>query len=619
MKYALYIILFCCLSLEGCAQNKRASAKSKHKNIESCVEWYRSGDFQKAYACLNDLDDTSLYYYNIKGNTELQLEDYAAAEKSFRRVLALDSLQKNIFVNFSLGQVLWYQNKFLEAYEVLTTIHEANLNLQPTVSRQLDYFLRSASLADSLYNSPRIFDPQSLSNTINTEDDELSISFTHDGEEMMITRRNNQEDIFWSKHKDGDWALPVSMVIINTADNEGGVSISGDGQTLVFTACNHSEGKGGCDIFMSLKSDGHWQEPFPMTGINSRFWDSQPCISNDGSVLIFSSDRPGGQGGRDLWLTVLNSQGQWINPINLGPTVNSVGNEENPFLHLDEHSLYFTSDYHPGFGGKDVFRSQRLQGNQWTRPQNLGYPINSFKDEQGIFVNAKGDEGYFSSNIEGDFNLYRFSMDASIRPSTILLIDLVVMDRADHSVLSNTEIEVYDIENNKVLNKTFTDQSGQFRYLVSSDRPYGVNVRRPGYVMTSAQVDHLDNNRRDTLYLDKLEKLNRPIVLENIFFATGKAELKEASVFELDKLAQFLEENPDMEIQILGHTDNIGQPDDNKVLSQDRANAVVNYLVGKGIEHNRLMAIGKGEEQPIADNNSPEGRAKNRRTEFLIK
>lgn len=216
------------------------------------------------------------------------------------------------------------------------------------------------------------FEPFNLGPSINSTDHEYLPSLTADGRTLVFTRRiMGQEDLFESTRRDTGWTKAVPLTEINTRDNEGAHCISADGNLLLFTACNRTSGLGSCDIFYSQKIDGRWRAPGGIgKPINSEFWESQPSLSADGRTLFFASDRPGGYGGSDIWVSYLDASNRWTNPVNLGNTVNTTGSDQSPFLHPDGVTLYFSSDGHPGMGGTDLYFT-RWDGKKWSTPVNL--------------------------------------------------------------------------------------------------------------------------------------------------------------------------------------------------------------------------------------------------------
>lgn len=586
-----------------------------------CLDLYQNAQWKEALECLEEIPASrrDQAYYDLFGSTQMAAGDPVGAVESFRTAIELDTNDQNPFLYYKYGENLWRQHQFAQAGEAMQTYRAAVPEPRPDIARQADYYIRSFPLADSLYQTRRIFEPMPLPTSVNTDADELGISMRYDRRYMILTRRTKQEDLYESRQVAGKWETATPIEILNTPDNEGAAAISGDGQYLVFTACNRARNVGSCDLYFSAFSDTGWMSPALIPGVNSRNWDSQPTLSTDGRVVIFSSERPGGYGGRDLWLSVRTDQG-WVEPVNLGPSVNTAGNEENPFLHSDEYTLYFTSDYRPGFGGRDLFMSHRLRGNEWSPAENLGFPINSIDDEEGIFIESSGRKGYFSSARRGGFDLYQFELDPAIRPRPALLFQLIVLDSVTGQPLPGVEVNIYDWTRDILVRSVTTDQEGFAAFLMSGGRKYGITASKSGFTLLSFSriiEDGIGQDLSDTLYLAPVTE-STTVILENVHFETGESRLLEGSATELDLLAEYLLENPEISIILTGHTDNIGTTAANMNLSRERALSVKNYLVGKGVAKTRIEAQGMGESRPIASNDTEEGRQKNRRTEISI-
>lgn len=471
-----------------------------------------------------------------------------------------------------------------------------------------------------------VFAPVNLGSNINSPESEYFPCESLDRKELIFTRRirNTNEDFYHSTLAGTDWARATPMGgDVNTPDNEAAQHISQDGQWLVFTA-NHPGGFGNFDIYIAERNKEGWSQPMNMgRAVNSDQWDSQPCLSPDNTELYFSSQRPGGFGGKDIYVCRWQANGGWSAPENLGPGINTSGNEECPFIHADNQTFYFTSNGLPGYGENDLFVARKNAKGEWSTPENLGYPINTINDEGTLFIASDAKTAYYASDRDdsyGGLDIYRFEMREDLRPSRTLWVQGQVSDLKTKKGLACT-VELIDLNSKQVMNKLQTDDSGYYLVTLPVGRDYVFNINRKGYLFYSDNFQ-LTQGAPDSVYekniaLQPLET-NASIVLKNIFFESGKSLLNPDSYTELDILVKLLQDNPALRIEISGHTDNIGKPADNLLLSNNRAKAVVDYLVSKKIAATRLSAKGYGETKPVAANTNEEGRGRNRRTEVRV-
>jgi outer membrane protein OmpA-like peptidoglycan-associated protein len=379
-----------------------------------------------------------------------------------------------------------------------------------------------------------------------------------------------------------------------------------------------------CDLYYSTWQDGKWSVPVnPGAPLNSAYSEKHPAISADGRRLFFSSNRPGGSGSYDIWMSEKTGD-RWGLPINLGDSINSPGLEQSPFIHPDQQTLYFSSDGWPGMGQGDLFFSRYRQGHGWSEPENLGYPINTHNDEIGLSVNAQGNRAYFASDRETgtDTDIFSFHMPAAARPVPVSYMSGRVYDSRNLKGLKAV-MQLIDLENGQTVME-LESHAGEGDYLISlpTDRDYALNVSAEGYLFYSehfafsGQYSQTEPQLRD-VPLDRID-VGSVVILHNVFYATGSWELKAESRAELDKVRKFLSDNPGIKVEIGGHTDDVGSPEDNQLLSERRAQSVVDYLKDLGVEEQSMQAAGYGESQPVDISTSEEARAKNRRTELKI-
>ncbi len=483
---------------------------------------------------------------------------YEEAVKLLRRALDIDPGYAEAWL------VLGNQHLALEQYAAARDCYQQCLDLHPQSTRwqqEARDGIRTADFRQHAVENPVPFRPINLGPNINTEDDEYLPALTADYRMLVFTRRfprksttvrgyPMEEDFYYSDYDtmELNWGPAHRMPEpLNSNGNEGAQTISHDGRVVIFTACNRHNEPTGCDIYMSVRHGGRWGQPRNLGApLNSVYWESFPSLSIDGYTLYFASNRPGGYGGTDIWCCTLE-EGRWSEPKNLGPSVNTKGNETAPYIHFDDKTLYFASDGHLGMGGMDLYRAKRVGDTAWGDIKNLGYPINTSGEENNLIVAPDGRTAIFSSDRYGGYgkqDLYSFVMPAPVRPERITFIDPVIQ-------------------------------------------------------------------------AENLLTLGDTVTLRNIFFETAKATLVETSLAELERLAEALKRHPHLRLEVGGHTDAVGNDEDNLALSERRAKAVYDYLILRGVDASRLTYRGYGESRPVATNDTPEGRALNRRTTLV--
>lgn len=496
--------------------------------------------------------------------------------------------------------------------------------------------IEQARFAIHSVQNPVDFQPVNLGPNVNTSNDEYWPSLSADGQTLVITRLVNfyditlgnhlQEDFFSSTFSDNIWQPAESMgAPLNSNDNEGAQSISANGQLMVFTVCNRRGVIGRCDLYYSRREHGKWSYPENMgQSINSTAKETQPSLSADGSTIYFASDRPGGKGKLDIWVSHQNDDSSWSKPENLGDSINTPGEEMSPFIHHDNNTLYFSSDSHIGMGGFDLFMSTKKANGKWSKPRNLGYPINTHRDEIGLIVNAKGDIAYFASDIDhrNGKDIFQFELYPEARPQEVSYLQGRVFDEISRKRLK-AKFELYDLADGSLVNKSESDErTGEFLLCLPTNRDYMLNIARSGYLFYSdnfalSGIYHIEKPFLKDVPLKPIQT-GQSIVLKNIFYETDSYTLKDESQYELNKVVRFMVLNSNITIEISGHTDNIGTPEYNMKLSENRARSVIEFLTEKGINPDRLIYKGYGLTKPVDTNDTEEGRANNRRTELKI-
>lgn len=488
--------------------------------------------------------------------------------------------------------------------------------------------------AIELMKHPVEFKPVNLGPRVNSPGDDYWPSLSADEKTLVITRlvrseefmKNFQEDFYISHWNDSAWTyMENAGKPLNTGDNEGAQSITGDGRFMVFTACNRGDGLGRCDLYASEKEGETWKTPYNLgSPVNTKFRETQPSLTPDGRTLYFSSDRPGGKGQHDIWVTSIGEDGKWTEPKNLGDTINTDGIEMSPFIHQDNQSLYYSSDGLPGLGGYDLFVSKKDSNGRWQKPVNLGYPINTNRDEIGLIVNSKGDKAYYASDMSDNAgkDIYEFEMPVQLRPLTVTYMKGKVFDALTYKPLK-ADFQLIDLETGKMAFNAYSDSvSGEFLVSIPVNRNYMLNVSRKSYLFYSENFALLNvfNSEKPFLKDVPLQPLvaGSTVILKNVFFETDSYLLRDESKIELNKVVKMLKENPSIRIEIGGHTDNTGSAEHNQQLSENRAKSVADFLTASSINASRILWKGYGFNVPVASNDTPEGRAQNRRTEMKI-
>jgi OOP family OmpA-OmpF porin len=535
---------------------------------------------------------------------------------------------KNVY--FTVARMYMRKGQYEKANTELAKLEKYGID-NPKLRQEGEMLRKSINF--SMQNTEkRPIEPFALGSPINQYPLQYFPMITADDQLLIFTKRNgftysDHEDIYVSeRQEDGGWGFPKSISPqINSPYNEGTCAISADGRTLIFTACEGRPTRGSCDLFISYKVGDAWSKPENLgVNINSDRWDSQPSLSADGRTLYFISNRPGGLGGRDIWMSQLDENDEWQPAINLGKPVNTPYDEVSPFIHHNGYELFYATKGHPGYGGFDLFKST-WNYKLWSEPENLGMPINNHEDQVSMFVNANGDQAFYSYEQKSDGRqsnsyLYSFKVpEASPLVASAFFIKGAIKDKETKEPLY-AEIEIYDIDNNRRLASFHSDKVlGTYLATMQEKGNYALYVDSEGYLFESRNfsVKGFEQNIIQDFELSKI-KMGQTTVLNNIFFKKDSYELTGSSEVELDKIVRFLNANPNTTMLIAGHTDSDGSESYNLDLSQKRAQAVYNYLIDNEIVQDRLIYKGFGETRPIAPNDTPSNKKLNRRIEFTV-
>jgi flagellar motor protein MotB len=639
MKYIFAILVTFLYTSSGvvCSQNLHTSSNKALKMYNDGVSAFDFIDFNKAEINFKEaisIDSNFFEAYMMLGELFSKQSRYSEASLNYRKAVKIDSLYyKPVFFNLAYAELMsgdyFHALVHFNVYQAQEGMSQANKTTASKCIKNCEFALKSIK-------KPVPFKPVSVGPGINTTDDEYWPSITADGLTMMFTRQPNvinnpgftgvvQEDFYISYYSGNVWQKAFNAgAPLNTIQNEGAQSISSDGSYMFFTACNRPGGLGNCDLYFSAFSNGKWSEPYNLgSPVNTSHWESTPSISADGRTLFFSSSRPGGFGGKDIWLTRLNENNKWTEPVNLGSEINTAGNEMSPFIHFDGKTLYFASDGLAGMGGYDLFVTRMKDDSTWTTPQNLGYPINTFNDEMGLIIESGGKKAYFSSTRDKSKgkDIFAFDLYESARPNPVSYLKGKVFDKETGKLLK-ADYELINLSTGKILIKNSTDETGNFLVCLPSGYNYGINVSKPGYLFYSENFMFEGIHTVSEPYIKRIvlnqAKVGEKMQLANVFYEVDSWQLKQESMTELNNLVNLLSENKNLAMEIGGYTDSTGSLQYNMALSEKRALSVVNYLIKNGISSERLKYKGYGNQSPLGDNVTIEGRKLNRRTEAKI-
>lgn len=636
MKPGGRILIFCICSVLAGLSSLHAQVKvpsKAQKQYEAAQEYFGRMQFKEAEEAL---DRAIEIFPGFSDARMMRAEIYTMRNALDLAIIDVETVVNgpdSLAYNRSFGALA---NLYREAlrFEDAIAVYQRILRgrkLSEETRNNINQLIKQLLEAKAIVENPVPFSPQNMGPEVNSEFSEYHPTLTVDGEMMIFTVMrpakggcphgdSRMEEDFYMVRKKGNGfgdrqPLPPP---VGTPCNEGAASISPDGRFLFFAADRGEET--GMDIYMSEFVNGKWSKPVNLGyPVNSRHWESQPAFSSDGRTLYFVSKRPGGYGKEDIYYSVRNEDGTWSEPKNLGPKINTPGRDFSPSIHPDGVTLYFASDGHPAVGGADLFMSRIQADGKFSTPVNIGYPINTSGDERLILVAADGKTAYYASDGMqgyGRFDLYTFEMPEQVRPNPVTWFRGKVWDGTQGLT---ARLELIDLETGKTLVSTTAEPgTGKFLMPLLTGTSFAFHVSHPGYMFYSENI-HIRTG--EALERDvKLEPI-RPsteIVLRNVFFDTDKSDLKPESRAELMRLVKLLSDNPQMVIEVQGHTDNRGGKEHNMRLSQARAAAVVSFLVSQGIAESRLKPVGYGDAQPIASNDTEEGRAQNRRTQIRI-
>ena len=630
-------VLFVCTAIDAEAQNRRKAERL----FADAKDALQSLDESKALDLLNkclQIDSTFADAWWLAGDINVDIGNNEAAIYNYKKAVFYNPAFSKLFL--SLAQFELKTGRYAEAKSdaerfIATTISPPTSNSVPNQSQVIraKLIIQQAETAITIMAHPLPVVLHNMDSAINTPAEEYINAITADESTLIFTRKSHtskygppKEDLFIAQKNSKNWKVSPLHFDTSQSVNTGALCISPDGKTVWYTLCGASGGFGSCDLYVSQRHNNEWSSPTNLGPIiNTAAWETQPSISADGTTLYFVSNRVGGMGNSDIWVSKKDKDDSWGTPVNLGGPVNTPQDEMSPFIHPDGSTLYFASKGHPGLGGSDLFLSRLNAAGKWQEPVNLGYPINTYADEISLLVNPAGTTAYISSTQKGGFggfDIYYFTLPTKFRPSPVTYVRGIVTDAKNDMPLT-ASFELINLATAQTeIKETSSSDNGSFLLCLKPGNDYGLNVSKPGYLFYSqhfalTEIKEAGNPFIINIKLQRI-KTGSTTILNNIFFNTDSYALLDRSKSELERLVTFLKINPTIKIKVSGHTDNQGDDKFNLILSENRAKAVVNYLISAGISPNRLSFVGFGETISIDTNQTIEGRAKNRRTEFKI-
>jgi outer membrane protein OmpA-like peptidoglycan-associated protein/Tol biopolymer transport system component len=647
------------LGMVGLVALGEAQPQKAEKHIRQGMELMSMEDYQNAMAEF----EAAIQANPFSAEAYLQAAYCAYRLRQNRKAREYFQKAEQMQANFSPRYLVAYADvlqRLGEPAKARPFVERALSTLKPTdpMYSKLQVTLQQLKNAEKYMAQPLKIEIRNLGPQINSPYPDFAPVISADESILYFTSRRPgstgnkvapdglyYEDIYVSENRNGQWTSARNVgAPLNSTTHDACIALSADGQTLfLFNSEN------GGDIFQSRLKGTRWLPPKNMgSPINSKYWEPSVCLSADERTLFFVSDRPGGLGGRDIYMCRRLPNGKWSAPINLGPPINTPYDEDGPFFHPDGKTLFYSSNGPNSMGGFDIFRTELRPDSTWAPPVNLGYPINTPGDDIYFVLSASGLHGYYASERddsygEKDIYLIDFStlqvatkpteskdeeLNVSSEPASapvfrpnLTLVTGIIYDSETQAPLEATITIIDNVRAETLAVLTSNAATGKYLISLPAGKNYGIAVTAPGYAFHSENfiVEESMGYRevRKDIGLNRY-KAGTTIILRNIFFDFDKATLRPESKVELDRVYTILTQNPRMKVRIAGHTDNIGSEEYNQRLSEARAKAVYDYLISRGISADRLSYIGYGESRPIDTNETSEGRQNNRRVELEI-
>jgi len=571
---------------------------------------------------------------------------FKQAEKSFLKVVNLCPSFNYHMADFYLGQFYFYTRNYINSEKHLSVFVQHN-NEKETRYHEAKDMLAKLKQYFLILNNPVPFNPKRLSYVCTSNDEYLPL-ISPDEEYLFFSRRfkknpNTSYEEYIEELDISDRIISDSTDMIftkgnpmplpfNDGRNQGGASITIDNNHLYITICEYERIDNtsfkNCDIFTSDNIGGKWS-PLRRLGKeinNFNTFEGMPSVTSDGKVLFFASSMEGGYGGLDIYKSVKDLKGNWSKAENLGPVINTRGDDKTPFIHSDSQTLYFSSNGRFGMGGFDIYYSKYSGNGQWSEPKNMGYPINTEKDDLGMMVTTNGKQFFFSSrdlNKSGDWDIYSASLYSAARPKKVLFVKGKLTDEKGKDI-PNAHVGLTNIESKEYTEGMVDEHSGKYAVAVPirPDEAFLLTAKKDGYFFNSQLIKPDDEHYEPPTTIDlKIEKMvpEKIVKLQNVNFEINSHKLDEIGKVNINLLVELMKENPTIKVELHGHTDDQGSMAYNDQLSIYRVKAVREYICSQGISSGRITYVGYGKRKPIANNSSWKGKALNRRVEFIVK
>ena len=636
MRYflPLLFITFSVFAQNECEQSVSSTAKKQYKKAEDAA---RNWQYGKAYIYLEKaLEEKSDYAkaFFLYGQLKMEEEEFEHAQELLIKGVSICPLysEEMYWLIASMAFESGNYDKAAQYYETYLRFFGLSEEKKALAQERWD----EARFLIEMYAKPVPYNPQPVSG-ISTKDDEYLPILSADNDIAFYTRRRVKqvvgmlraetvEEFVTSSKEGGTFNFGDLMPYpFNLHENEGGASLTIDNNELFLTICESVDDYNNCDIYYTARIDSFWTPLrrllYPVNKSDS--WESQPTISSDGNTLLFTSVRPGGKGGADIYSVSRTKNGSWGDLQSL--SINTQADEKSPFLHPDNQTLYFSSNGHKGLGGLDIFYVKKDTAGNWGEPQNIGYPINSDADDLGLFVSTDGKTAYFASNKlegKGGWDVYQFPLYKEARPERVLFLKGDVLDEFGDPLIASS-IEIKSMKDKSTFEVDVDVETGRYvaAVVLDKDEDVMVTVKDDFYAFNSKYVSAADENFSSPGKLDfEMKEIHEgeAFRINNIYFETDSFSLNQQAKHVLSAFVSFLQNRKKLKVAIHGHTDNVGHNEANLLLSTQRAQSVHDFLIASGIASARLSYKGFGEQKPLKSNLSEDGRSYNRRTEFYI-